>query len=81
MSGTIVPHRQLSRDALDGVIEEFVTRDGTETTDAGTKAATVRRALESGELVVVYDLEAQTCNIVPAEEAECAAEEASGDED
>ncbi len=34
----IVPHDKLSPDALDAVIEEFVSRDGTETSETTVKA-------------------------------------------
>ena len=30
-SGTIIPYEKLSMEALEGLIEEFVTRDGTDT--------------------------------------------------
>jgi uncharacterized protein YheU (UPF0270 family) len=63
----IIPHNELSDDALSGLIEEFVTRDGTEMNDASTKAATVRKGLDRGDLLVVYDPESESCNIVPAD--------------
>jgi uncharacterized protein YheU (UPF0270 family) len=63
----IVPHRELSAAALSGVIEEYVTRDGTNLDEATDKAAAVRTALDAGELVIVYDAEAESCNILTAE--------------
>jgi uncharacterized protein YheU (UPF0270 family) len=67
----VIPHRQLSREALSGLIEEFVTRDGT---DSGyTKGslednvARVRRQLDDGRAVIVFDGLSKTCNIVPTE--------------
>jgi uncharacterized protein YheU (UPF0270 family) len=65
----IIAHDDLSRDALDGVIEEYVTRDGTELSDATTKAAAIRRGLECGELAIVYDTTTDSCNILPRDEA------------
>ena len=65
----IVPWDALSPGALSGLIEEYVTRDGTELTDAEEKAAQVRRALERGELLLVYDAATESCNILPADEA------------
>ncbi len=54
-----IPVRSLSAEALQGVIEEFVTREGT---DYGTapiplqdKVRDVRRQLERNELVLVFD--------------------------
>ena len=66
----IVPHDRLSADALAGIIEEYVTRDGTETSKATTKATAVRGALDRGELIIVYDAETESCNILPAETLE-----------
>ena len=72
----IIPYEKLSPDALRGIIEEVVTRDGTEMTDAEDKIAQVLRQLERGKLVVTYDLEIRACNIVTAE----AAQDAENDE-
>ncbi len=67
-AGVIVPWQKLSAEALRGLIEEFVTRDGTDTGYAGKSLAAdvrrVKRQLERGAAVVVYDEELQTCNIV-----------------
>jgi uncharacterized protein YheU (UPF0270 family) len=64
-----VPVKRLSREALDGLIEEFVTRDGT---DYGSqeqtldeKKSAVARQLDRGELVIVFDSESETGNIIP----------------
>ena len=65
----IIPHQQLSAEALTGVIEEYVTRDGTELSEASTKVAAVRRGLDLGSLVLVYDPDAESCNILPADES------------
>ena len=63
-----IPVDALSRQALDGLIEEFVTRDGT---DYGTeerslddKKDAVRRQLYCGEIVIVFDPETETSNII-----------------
>ena len=65
----IIPYQKLSPEALRGVIVEFVTRDGTELTDAEVKTEQVKRQLERGKLVITYDLKGRTCNIAPAEMA------------
>ena len=64
----IIDHRQLSREALTGVIEEYVTRDGTEHTDSSVKAATVRDRLDNGGLFLVYDSELDSCNILSVDQ-------------
>ena len=63
-----IPVDALSRQALDGLIEEFVIRDGT---DYGTeerslddKKDAVRRQLDCGEIVIVFDPETETSNII-----------------
>ena len=63
----IVPHERLSAEALTAVIEEYVTRDGTELTDAATKIGQVRDALARGELVLVFDPESETTSFVVPE--------------
>ena len=67
-----IPIERLSPEALDGLIEEFVTRDGTdyglrEQTLEEKKSAIVRQ-LERGEIVVVFDAESESCNIVSKDE-------------
>jgi hypothetical protein len=66
--GVEVPYSALSEDALAGILEEFVTRAGT---DYGTvertlpeKIADVRRQLVRGEAKIVYDPTTATANIV-----------------
>jgi uncharacterized protein len=55
----LIPHRQLSPEALQGIIEDFVTRDGTDygETEIGmtTKLEQVRRQLDQGLLRILYD--------------------------
>ena len=62
-----IPHGDLEKATLDRVIEEFVTRDGTDLGDADDKARSVRTGLERGELLLVYDADTESCNIVPAD--------------
>lgn len=67
--GVIVPHHELSAESLQGLLEEFVSRDGT---DSGYTKLTlqqrvdqVRRQLDRGEAVVVFNPATQTANIIP----------------
>ncbi len=67
--GVEVPYTSLTPEALRGLVEEFVTRDGTdygrvEKTLEG-KIGTLMRQLERGEVAIVYDGESQTTSIVP----------------
>lgn len=65
-----MPYAQLSTEALDGLIEEFVTRDGTDygvqERSLASKIAEVRGLLERGEARVVFDPGTGTANIVVA---------------
>jgi uncharacterized protein len=64
----IIPHDGLSKIALQGLIEEFVTRDGTDTgyTDGSLEenVEMVIRQLKRGDVVIVYDEATETANIV-----------------
>lgn len=64
-----IPWQELSENALDGIIEEFVTREGTEYGAAevslADKCRQVRRQLERGEALITYDDVTQSCSIVP----------------
>ncbi len=68
----IIPHRELSPEALQGVIEDFVTRDGTDygetETPLAVKVAQVKKQLDQGLYVIVYDLELESAMIVPKEQ-------------
>ena len=65
-----IPWHQLSTEALTGLIEEYVTREGTEygRTDISLqhKVDQVRTQLRAGEAVILYDPDVQTCHIVTA---------------
>ena len=67
-----IPVEALSPQALDGLIEEFVTRDGTdygvEERTLDDKKDAVRRQLDSGDVAIVFDPETQTSNIILKDE-------------
>lgn len=64
-----IPHQQLSQDVLNGLIEEFVTRNGTDLSDAPRSIEQVRKLLEQGKAVITFDEDAQSCNILLREDA------------
>ena len=64
--GVRIPTDQLSPAALRAVIEEFVTRDGTETTEAEKSIEQVTALLARGEVELWFDETTRTCNILPA---------------
>ena len=63
-----VPYTELSADALRGVLESFVLREGTEYGERDVsldqKVAQVERQLQRGEAQIVFDPESQTIDIV-----------------
>ena len=65
-----IPYQQISPEALQALVEDFVTRNGT---DYGTeeislaeKTQQVMRQLENGEAVIVYDPVLESGNITLA---------------
>ena len=63
-----IPYTELSGDALRGVIEEFVSREGTEYGQREytleDKINRVVRQLESGEVKLFFDEQSHSCNLV-----------------
>ena len=68
MSVIEIPWRSLSEAAVQGVIEEFATREGTEygmtDVDLHTKVAQIRRQLERGEVVLFFDDANGACQLL-----------------
>ncbi|MDA3787914.1 MAG: YheU family protein [Desulfobacula sp.] len=68
MTALKIPYDQLSPEALNGVIEEFVTRDGTDYGEIEvaleTKIAQVLGQIKSKKVVIVFDQESETCTIL-----------------
>lgn len=66
----IVPANFLSADALSGLIEEFVTRDGTDYGEVEVSLAErveqVRQQIERGEALILFDSATETTTIIPA---------------
>lgn len=71
MNLVIIPYQSVDSDTLTAMLEEFVTRDGT---DYGEFEATlsvrvgqVRHQLESEKAAIVFDADEETFSIVPSE--------------
>ena len=73
MTALEIPWRELSADALQGVIEEFATREGTEyglsEVSLATKVAQIRRQIERGEVLVFFDTLIESCQLLTREQA------------
>lgn len=65
-----IPHNQLSADTLNGLIEEFVTRNGTDLSDAPRSIEQVHKLLEQGKAVITFDEDTESCNILLREDAQ-----------
>lgn len=63
-----IPWQRLSDDVLDSVIEEFVSREGTEygaeDFTLAEKVAQVRLQLQRGEAVIDFDPDTETCHLI-----------------
>ena len=72
MSIHVIPINRLSPEALQGVIEEFISREGTDygyiEASAETNFRIVKSKLENGSAVLVFDDEAETTNIFLADD-------------
>ena len=68
----IIPVNKLSARALKGVIEEFITRRGTDygavEASLETKFKQVKNKLKDGSAVLVFDDETETTNIFLADD-------------
>jgi uncharacterized protein YheU (UPF0270 family) len=72
MTALKIPYDQLNSETLNGVIEEFVTRDGTDygeiEVSLDTKISQVLGQLKSGKVVIVFDQRTETCNILKSDD-------------
>lgn len=66
-----IPHSELTPETLRNLIEEFVSREGTDyghnEYSLDEKVSKVLRQLETGRVQIVYDAEEQSCHIVVKE--------------
>lgn len=64
----IIPYQKLSDEALRALIEDFVTRDGTDygkiEMSMQEKSAHLLALLKKGELLITYNEELQSCGLV-----------------
>ena len=69
----VIPHEELSAEALQGVVEAFVLREGTDYGEREyslrEKVAHVLRQLERGEARIVFDPATESVDIVVSRSA------------
>ena len=64
-----IPQTQLSPATLRAVVEEFVTRDGTDYSMVERRIENVLHQSDAGRLELHFDAETETCNILPVNKA------------
>ena len=66
--GVEIPYQEINPETLRNMIEEFVSRDGSDWGDAGgsmeAKIEQVLRQFKAGKIKVVFDLTSQSANII-----------------
>lgn len=69
----IIPHQQISPEALQGLIEEFITREGTDYGEVefslAQKVKQVERQLARGDIVIVFDPATESVSILTKQDA------------
>lgn len=64
----LIPTEQLSGEALEGLLEAFIVREGTDYGELewsfAEKVGQVRQQLQRGEIVIVFDLTTESCTLM-----------------
>lgn len=63
----IIPHHMLNSEILQNLIEDFVSRDGTDNGDdtpLSVRVERVKHALEKQQAFIVYDQESEACSLL-----------------
>jgi len=69
----IIPHNQISPEALQGLIEEYITRDGTDygvqEFSLAQKVEQVQQQVVRGDVVVVFDVATESVSLLSRRDA------------
>ena len=69
----IIPYQQISPEALQGLIEEFITREGTDYGEVefslAQKVKQVEQQLARGEIVIAFDVSTESVSILTKHDA------------
>jgi len=69
----LIPHQELKESTLIALIEEFIDREGTDYGESevsrSAMIAQVHQQLSSGKVVICYDPDSQSCNLITANKA------------
>ncbi len=67
----VIPFEQLSNDALNGVLEEYISREGTDygliEKDLDAQLAVARKQLTKGRVLIIFDPVTERCQIIESE--------------
>ena len=67
-----ISYKELSPEALQGVIEEFVTQDGTDYGKSevalDTKVNQILHQLHTAKAIIAFDQKTETCNILKTDD-------------
>ncbi len=70
----IIPFEKLSSQAFKGIVEEYISRDGTDSGHIDVsfqkKFDSIKSQLASGKIFIVFDAKSESCNIISKEELE-----------
>ena len=67
----LIPHDLIEAETLTRLLEDFVTREGTDNGDdtpLDTRVARARRAVENGQALIVFDPDSQQCQLLLKEQ-------------
>lgn len=73
-----IPYTKLAPATLHAIIQEFVTRDGTDHSCVEQRIESVLQQFENGSVELHFDDQTQTCNILTVEAEETPPEDDSG---
>ena len=63
----LIPYKNLPAATLRAIVNEFVTRDGTDHSSVERRVENVLQQLEAGRVELHFDGQTETCNIVTNE--------------
>lgn len=67
-----IPYRDISVEALDNLIEDFISRDGTDygefEVSLADKKAQIMSQLQQGKVAIIYDEASESCTLLPRDQ-------------
>ncbi len=76
----IIPYQQLSPEALQGLIEEYITRDGTDygeqEINLSQKVQQLEQQMARGDVVVVFDVSSESVSLLSRQDAKTLTQQA-----